>query len=244
MIRTGLQTLDGFLSGGIPGGVVVDIFGGNGTGKTQMLLQLSANVIGGAGADTEGGGGRGNDGRRVLYVDATGGFRPERILEILARLGAGAEPGLLDRITVSRPTNTSEQVGAVRSLRGADFSLIAVDNVTDLFSYEYGGDGGIESIHQRNVLFMRHMRDLSALAIAGGIPVVVTNMVRYTMADDTEVENMRSAIDPFTHVKIHLRRDPPSGFRGRVSWALGGGGSFPYTIRRSGLSEPPAPEDI
>ena len=32
MISTGLQKLDTFLSGGIPNGVIIDIFGGNGTG--------------------------------------------------------------------------------------------------------------------------------------------------------------------------------------------------------------------
>ncbi len=68
MISTGLQKLDEFLSGGIPDGVIVDIFGGNGTGKTQLLLQLSINSI--------------KNGGHVLYLDTTGEFRPERILEI------------------------------------------------------------------------------------------------------------------------------------------------------------------
>jgi len=45
MISTGLQKLDEFLSGGIQPGVIVDIFGGAGTGKTQLLLQLSINSI-------------------------------------------------------------------------------------------------------------------------------------------------------------------------------------------------------
>ena len=72
MISTGLKKIDEFLSGGIPGGVVVDIFGANGTGKTQLLLQLSINSI--------------KNGGNVLYLDTTGGFRPERILEIQKQL--------------------------------------------------------------------------------------------------------------------------------------------------------------
>ncbi len=72
MISTGLKKLDNFLSGGIPNGVIVDIFGGNGTGKTQLLLQLSINSI--------------KDGGKVLFLDTTGGFRPERILEIQKNL--------------------------------------------------------------------------------------------------------------------------------------------------------------
>jgi len=55
MISTGLQKMDEFLSGGIPDGVIMDIFGGNGTGKTQLLLQLSINSI--------------KNGGRVLYFN-------------------------------------------------------------------------------------------------------------------------------------------------------------------------------
>ena len=45
MISTGLLKLDNFLSGGIPNGIIVDIFGGNGTGKLSyyynyQLIQL------------------------------------------------------------------------------------------------------------------------------------------------------------------------------------------------------------
>ena len=62
MILTGLEKLDKSLSGGIPDGVIVDIFGKNGTGKTQLLLQLMINSI--------------KNGGHVLYFDTTGGFRP------------------------------------------------------------------------------------------------------------------------------------------------------------------------
>ena len=58
MISTGLKKIDNFLSGGIPDGVIVDIFGGNGTGKTQLLLQLSINSI--------------KNGGKVLFLDTTG----------------------------------------------------------------------------------------------------------------------------------------------------------------------------
>ena len=67
MISTGLQKLDQFLSGGIPDSVIVDIFGENGTGKTLLLLQLLINSI--------------KNGGNVLYLDTTGGFRPERSLD-------------------------------------------------------------------------------------------------------------------------------------------------------------------
>ena len=214
MISTGLQKLDNFLSGGIPNGVIVDIFGGNGTGKTQLLLQLSINSI--------------KNGGRVLYLDTTGGFRPERILEIQKQ--SNKQINFLEQITVSRITNTSEQIKSIKIFESNNFSLIVIDNVTDLFSYEYKRD---ESIFEKNSLFIKYMRELSKFAITKKIPIVVTNMIR--TIDDKEVENMKSAIDPFTHIKIQLSKNS-SKFKGKIYWALNKEYFF-YKIHVLGLSD-------
>ena len=214
MISTGLQKLDDFLSGGIPDGIIVDIFGGNGTGKTQLLLQLSINSI--------------KNGGRVLYLDTTGGFRPERILEIQKQ--SNKQINFLEQITVSRITNTSEQIKSIKIFESNNFSLIVIDNVTDLFSYEYKRD---ESIFEKNSLFIKYMRELSKFAITKKIPIVVTNMIR--TIDDKEVENMKSAIDPFTHIKIQLSKNS-SKFKGKIYWALNKEYFF-YKIHVLGLSD-------
>ncbi len=159
MISTGLQKLDKFLLGGIPDGVIMDIFGGNGTGKTQLLLQLSINSI--------------KNGGHVLYLDTTGGFRPERILQIQKQ--SKIQFDFLQQITVSRLTNTSEQIKSIDDIKNNDFSLIVIDNVTDLFSYEYKKN---ESTFKKNSLFMKYMHELSKLAITKKIPIVITNMIR------------------------------------------------------------------
>ncbi len=212
MISTGLQILDEFLSGGILDGVIVDIFGGSGTGKTQLLLQLSINSI--------------KNGGRVLYLDTTGGFRPERILEIQKL--SEKQFNFLEKITVSRITNTSEQIKSIKNLTKNDFSLIVIDNVTDLFSYEYKTD---ESIFEKNSLFMKYMHELSKFAITKNIPIIITNMIRNI--DGKDVENMKSAIDSFTHIKIQLSKSQ-SKFNGKIYWALNKE-YFSYQIRVSGL---------
>ena len=213
VISTGLQELDEFLSGGIPPCVIVDIFGGNGTGKTQLLLQLSINSI--------------KNGGRVLYLDTTGGFRPERIIEIEKQSKVHLD--FLEKITVSRITNTSEQIKSIQNLNNNNFSLIAIDNITDLFSYEYKND---EKIFEKNSLFMKYMHELSALAIQRKIPIVITNMIRNT--EGKEVENMKNAIDPFTHIKIHLFKNS-SQFQGEIYWALKKR-NFSYKINSTGIS--------
>ena len=214
MISTGLQKLDKFLSGGIPDGIIVDIFGGRGTGKTLLSFQLMINSI--------------KNGGNVLYLDTSGGFRPERILEIQKELKIDID--LLEKITVSRITNTSEQIKSLQNIVENNFSLIVIDNITDLFSYEYQSD---ESIFEKNSLFMKYMHELSKFAITNKIPIVVTNMIRNM--DDKEVENMQSAIDPFTHIKIHLFKNS-SNFNGEIYWALKKE-KFSYTITKIGLSD-------
>ncbi|MFB5620777.1 MAG: ATPase domain-containing protein [Nitrosopumilus sp.] len=212
MISTGLQKLDGFLSGGIPDSVIVDIFGGGGTGKTLLLLQLLINSI--------------KNGGNILYLDTSGGFRPERILEIQKE--SEIDIDLLEKITVSRITNTSEQIKSIKNIEKNDYSLIVIDNITDLFSYEYQND---ESIFEKNSLFMKYMHKLSKFTITKKIPIVVSNMIRNI--EGKEVENMQSAIDPFTHIKIHLFKNS-SKFNGEIYWALKKE-TFSYTITKIGL---------
>ena len=214
MISTGLKKLDRFLSGGIPNSVIVDVFGANGTGKTLFLLQLCINSI--------------KNGGNVLYLDTTGGFRPERIIQIQKELKIDID--LLEKITVSRITNTSEQIKSIKNIDENNFSLIVIDNVTDLFSYEYQSN---ESIYKKNLLFMKYMHELSKLAITKKISIAMTNMIRNI--GDKEIENMHSAIDPFTHIKIHLFKNS-SKFNGEIYWALKKE-NFSYTIAKIGLCD-------
>tara|TARA_B100001750_G_C15391413_1_gene537636 strand:- start:73 stop:726 length:654 start_codon:yes stop_codon:yes gene_type:complete len=214
MISTGLKKIDNFLSGGIPDGVIVDIFGGNGTGKTQLLLQLSINSI--------------KNGGKVLFLDTTGGFRPERILEIQKK--SNSNLNLLNNIIVSRITNTSEQINSIKNFKENNFSLIIIDNITDLFSYEYKNN---QSIFKKNSLFMKYMRELSLYAVTHKVPIVITNMIRNS--NEQEVENMSTAIDLFTHIKIHLFKNS-SIYNGEISSPFNKE-NFSYTITSSGLSD-------
>ena len=212
MISTGLQKLDNFLLGGIPNGIIIDIFGANGTGKTQLSLQFSINSI--------------QNGGSILYVDTTGGFRPERVIEIQKK--SNLDYDLLEKITVSRVTNTSEQINLLDNFNISNFSLIVIDNITDLFSYEYQTD---DSIFEKNTLFMKYMKRLSEIAVNNKIPIVITNMVRSNGSN--EIENMKHAINPFTHVKIYLFKKSLKFF-GKI-YCSNKQDSFQYEIHPSGL---------
>ena len=154
-------------------------------------------------------------------------FRPERIVELQKKFNLDTVS--LKQISVSRITNTHEQINSLK-IFDESYSLILIDNITDLFSYEYQKE---ESIYEKNVIFMKYMNSLAKFSSTNNIPIVVTNMVR--TIDGKEIENMKTAISPYTHVKIHLLKNPKF-YSGIVNWALNQN-SFHYQIHELGLSD-------
>ena len=213
MISTGLTKLDDFLANGLPIGCITDIFGASGTGKTQLLFQISINCI--------------KNGGNVIYLDTIGGFRPERIMEIANRQNIDSD--ILDKLTVFRITNTSEQSKSIVKIKNSDPALVVIDNVTELFSYEYDED---ELIFKKNFLFMRFMHNLSMTIIEKKIPAVVTNTIRHI--DGKETESMATAIDLYAHIKIHLSKTN-SKFRCDSRY-MGKKQTLEYSIASSGLA--------
>ena len=134
-----------------------------------------------------------------LFQDTKGEFRPERILEILK--SNNKDEKLLDNISVLRITNTNEQISNISKIN-SNFSLVIIDNITELFSFEYNKE---ELAITKNKIFMKYMHNLSQTALTYNIPIIVTNMVR--TSSNLEVENLSNAINPFTHLKIHLQRN-------------------------------------
>lgn len=184
MITTGLRKLDELLGGGIRSSIITDIFGSSGTGKTQFALQICANAL--------------TNDNMVLYQDTTGNFRPERLLELVKI--KNMDPKLLDNVIVGRLTNTAEQIKYLDKISEVkSLHLIIIDNITDLFSFEYSKESKSLTKH---IEFMKYMHNLSSVAIKKRIPIVVTNMVR--KSDEKESENLNRSISMFVHQKIHL----------------------------------------
>jgi DNA repair protein RAD51 len=214
MIRTGIEKLDKILGGGIRDGIIVDIFGASGTGKTHLALQIMVNLLSAGGS--------------VFYQDTTGSFRPERLMELIK--ARNLDPSLLDRITVGRATNIREQIDGVAKIISGDFALVIVDNVTDLFSFEYSKG---EQMLEKTTQFAKYMRALSEAAASKKIPVIVVNMIR--KIDQTERENMDTVIGLFTHIKIGLTR-MQARYEGRVLMNAKTD-LFSYKITKDGLTE-------
>ncbi len=177
--------LDELLGGGISAGTITDISGPGGSGKTQLAMQISLNSL---------------QQSTVLYQDTSGGFRPERMLEMIKV--RGLEPSLLDDVIVARITNTAEQLEYVKKIPVMQPKLVVIENITDLFSFEYSKES---SMLEKHVQFIKYMHELSFLAVQNKVAVVVTNVVRNM--DGREVENLNNSISMFVHKKIKLQKD-------------------------------------
>jgi len=216
LISTGILGLDDLLGGGIASGTIIDIFGPGGSGKTQLAMQISLNSL---------------QGGTVLYLDATGGFRPERMLQLIK--SKNLETSLLDDIIVARMRNVSEQLEYVKKISEMQPALVVIENITDLFAFEYSKEATLLEKHLR---FMEYMHDLSLTAINTKIPVIVTNMVRNM--DGIEIESLNKSISMFTHKKIKLEKDGKA-FKAQVLPSFGKRKEILYTITEAGLVELP-----
>ena len=186
MIKTGLKELDQFLGGGIKDGLINSISGQSATGKTQLAFQICLSAL--------------DNGKQILFHDTTGEFRPERLIEMMQ--SKKINPSLLDKIKVNRVTNTMEQLQSISDTRLENYSLLIIDNVTDLFSFEYSKK---EQSFEKAISFMKYMHNLSAIAIDNNIPILLTNTVR--SINEHEKENLEESISMYIHAKIKLSKN-------------------------------------
>lgn len=214
MIETGLKELDNFLGGGIKEGLVTSISGQSATGKTQLIFQICLNAL--------------HSEKDILFQDTTGEFRPERLVEMMQL--KKINPSLLDKIKVNRVTDTAQQIQYLSKISLENYSLIIVDSVTDLFSFEYSKK---EQSLEKYISFMRYMHSLSSIAIDDKIPIIVTNIVR--TINKREKENLEESISMYIHTKIKLSKNNNEYSCQAISPFANK--QFQYTITSKGLTD-------
>jgi RecA/RadA recombinase len=157
IISTGSLSLDRLLGGGIRTGLLTDVYGPSGTGKSQLCFSLCVNSAKYL-----------KQNEMIMFIDTVGTFRPERVSEI-ARQETNNE--ILDKIIFIRAFSTNDQIKSLRKIYDIKPLLIIIDSATSLFSTEYRGAS-------RHLVLMNHLHELSFAAINFDCAVVITNMVR------------------------------------------------------------------
>lgn len=226
-ISTGSKALDALLGGGIHTGMITDIYGESGSGKSQLCFTLCANC--------------GRDAVSTLFIDTAGTFRPERIVEI-----SGSQLSL-EKITYVRALTTIDQMNATKKILEVRPTLVVVDSVTSLFSTEYSGP-------QRHRALMKYLHELALLAINSRCAIVVTNMVRtappITLIDQAgrnvaqavipwqQREYLGSSVSIYAHMRIKLEIvDVANSSFQAILVQPAGRGSAPFSITTLGISD-------
>nr|XP_009797927.1 PREDICTED: DNA repair protein RAD51 homolog 2 isoform X5 [Nicotiana sylvestris]XP_016468985.1 PREDICTED: DNA repair protein RAD51 homolog 2-like isoform X5 [Nicotiana tabacum] len=179
-LPTCLKGLDNALCGGIPFGVVTELVGPAGIGKTQFCLKLSllASLPSSYG---------GLDGS-VIYIDTESKFSSRRMIEIgynsfpEAFHAEGMAQEMAGRILVLRPTSLSEFTDSLQKIRVSLFQhgvkLLIIDSMAALLAGE-----GVQGPQRQHSLGW-HISFIKSVAEFSRIPIVVTNQVRSQSRDE------------------------------------------------------------
>jgi RecA/RadA recombinase len=155
-------SIDSLLGGGVRSGILTDIYGQSGSGKSQLCFTLCVNYIKSSAQED-----------RIMFVDTAGTFRPERIVEIA---GDSMNSNILNKIIYIRALSTADQDNAIRLISSLTPKLTILDSATSLFSSEFKGVA-------RHLALMKYLHQVSLNAIRFDCAIVMTNMVRNVPSD-------------------------------------------------------------
>jgi RecA/RadA recombinase len=217
------------LGGGLHAGMITDVYGEGGSGKTQLCFTIcgrNAKLF-----------------KRVkdiaiVFVDTSGTFRPERITEIAYDNGHE----ILDKILVIRTLSYMDQIRSIEKIVEIGPKLLIVDGIASLFTVDQHGI-------PRHLVLMNHLHKLSLVAINLGCPVIITNMIRSRVSDsgaptlihsqeDSTRELMGTSLSIYTHMKLMLSIVQPNKqlFKAVMKQPRRDKHAY-YTITKSGISD-------
>ncbi|KAI3411359.1 uncharacterized protein J3R85_018068 [Psidium guajava] len=178
-LPTGLKGLDEALFGGIPFGVITELVGPAGIGKTQFCLKLS--LLASLPAR------HGGLDAQVIYIDVESKFSPKRLIEIGAHSfpdifhTRGMAQEMAGRILVLRPASLAEFTESLQQIKilllERRVKLLVIDSMAALASGEL--ECGASKINPLGW----HISFLKSVAELSRIPIVVTNQVRSQSSD-------------------------------------------------------------
>ena len=196
-IPSGCKCVDDLLGGGFENGIITQLYGASGTGKTNLCIQLAIECV--------------RRGKKVIYID-TDGFSAERFKQI-----AGEDAKKIGgEIIIYEPTSLPQQYSTIVSLEkimSEKIGLIILDSAA-LF-YRLGLS--TEESNEVNISTRRELVNqiglLHGLARKHGVAVVITNQVYKDVSTGevcpiggTAIEHLSKAIILLERTGISKRR--------------------------------------
>jgi DNA repair protein RadB len=157
----GCKCIDEMLGGGVEGGIVTQLYGASGTGKTNICIQLAVECV--------------KSGKKVVFID-TEGFSAERFKQIA---GDDAKK-IAGNIIIYEPASFEQQYSAItdiEKLMSDKIGLIILDSAALFYRLGLTQDDSEE----QNVGLRRELVNqigiLHGIARKYSVAVVITNQV-------------------------------------------------------------------
>lgn len=148
------------LGGGVETGIVTQLYGGSGSGKTNICIQLAVECV--------------KSGKKVIFID-TEGFSGDRFKQI-----AGEEAKkIAGEIIIYEPASFEQQYSAItdiEKLMNEKIGLIILDSAALFYRLGLQDDSNEENVAIRREL-VNQIGILHGMARKYGVSVVITNQV-------------------------------------------------------------------
>ncbi|WP_407283378.1 DNA repair and recombination protein RadB [Methanolobus sp. WCC1] len=216
-LSSGCKPIDDLLGGGFEAGVVTQIFGEPGSGKTNLCLQLAVECV--------------KNGKKAIYID-TEAISPDRFRQIA---GENAKE-IAQQIIIFEPHNFEEQYAAVKEIEkliSDKVGLILIDSATAFYRFEL--DQEESGIRTRREL-ANQIGLIHAIARKHRIVAVMTNQVYSDMAGGVRPIG-GSGIEHISKTIIQLEKTGDGKRRAKL-WkhrSLPEGGTCEFTITNEGV---------
>jgi RecA/RadA recombinase len=194
VLTSGSKTLDALLDGGYREGRMVEILGRSNTGKTQLAMQAVLCAS--------------RKGKKSLFIDTEGSFRPER-LEGIAEARGWEPAGILERIVYVRTDSFAEQTEIAVRMNDreatAECSLVVVDTLTRNFTI---GLPGRSNMTERQGALSVYLSEIARDAYLNERAYLLTNRVTFGPSRDVAIGGR--TVEQMVHASILLERDGSS----------------------------------
>jgi DNA repair protein RadB len=196
-VETLVSSIDSLLGGGIETGVLTQVYGIAGSGKTSIALQCALNCT--------------SKKWKVIFIDADCSFSRRRFTQISSRFRKLD----LSRFILLKPKSFSEQSDTIDSigiLAKEGVRLIILDSVGSLYRCSVGQDR-VENVYFNKEL-CRQMATLLCLSEELDLATMILNQVSGDPLQKSEIGYFPVAhqvIDPWCGVSLRLERltEPP-----------------------------------
>ena len=190
-IDTELEKLDDLLLRLTKNGTLVELVGKKGPGRTHFIHLLSSLIT--------------IRGKKTLYVDGSGNFRPEIIYEFLKEITNVSDQDLrifLKNITYQRIYEVDKLISLLKKIKVLDIDCVILDDVIPLFLYNQN-----KNIRQE---VRRFIREIALIAITKKISMILTSTLVEKFEENSferiNYELFYHDIIRYIHIKASIKR--------------------------------------